>query len=144
MTWTREAIIEAIQAEYERTGLPPSCDEWRRGTDDHPPAIRVQRTFGSWRAGIEAAGLKPRTSGGLYWTKRRIIAAIKRWAERHDRPPTWDEWVKAGPYNPPARIVRHAFGSWNRALWEAGFFPRSSHGAVVRREPIPAHGGRDY
>lgn len=143
-SWSREAIIEAMRTEFERTGLPPSTERWNAATPEHPHASTVRRVFGSWGAALEAAELPRNKTGGLYWTHRRIIAAIQRWAQEHGAPPTYDGWEKAGPYNPPSRTVAQAFGSWSKALWEAGYFARTSHGHVRKGEPIPARSGRAF
>lgn len=70
--WTRERVIAALQREAARRGRPPTMKEWRRRngrplrlgqtwTAGHrPTAQTVVRVFGSWMAGLEAAGLTPK------------------------------------------------------------------------------------
>jgi hypothetical protein len=69
--WNRQRIIAAIQAWERRTGKPPLQTEWARpnrggsGLLDsrrarRPGSRTVARYFGSWNAGIEAAGFVPR------------------------------------------------------------------------------------
>lgn len=62
MYWTRERIVEALDEWADAHGSPPSMFEWRRSGDSHPPASVVQERFGSWRAGLAAAGMTPRPS----------------------------------------------------------------------------------
>ena len=77
--WTREAIIERIQAWNAIYGRPPSAEDWNpamareRGREDiarrwevdgcWPWVTQVQYRFGRWNAAIEAAGFTPRRSG---------------------------------------------------------------------------------
>lgn len=65
--WTPEVIIAAIQRWTVLHGETPSAREWL--TAEHasrrewPPCSVVQREFGSWSAGIAAAGFTPRRRG---------------------------------------------------------------------------------
>ncbi|MDQ3274644.1 MAG: hypothetical protein M3Q39_06325 [Actinomycetota bacterium] len=70
-------IVEAMRAWAERFGDPPTATDWNRGpsqrplnrasamrkdeTEDEewPSATSVVRVFGSWNAGISAAGFEP-------------------------------------------------------------------------------------
>lgn len=77
--WKREAIIGAIRLFVQRYGDIPTAAEWNPpmaralGRDDfadrferdgdYPQANIVQTTFGSWNAGIAAAGFTPRPIG---------------------------------------------------------------------------------
>jgi hypothetical protein len=67
--WTGDRIVAAIQAWAQRTGQPPTSEEWRQplsapvNTADglarrssRPTTARVIRVFGSWSESIEAAG----------------------------------------------------------------------------------------
>jgi hypothetical protein len=63
VSWTRETIIEAIQAFAVARGKPPTANLWNRRDErgSRPSSVDVVREFGSWAAGIEAAGFeKPR------------------------------------------------------------------------------------
>lgn len=78
--WTEEAIIAAIQRFASRYGSPPSASDFNPamaqaiGQKDHaerfyrdgdyPCARSVAVRFGSWSAGIAAAGFAPRPQGG--------------------------------------------------------------------------------
>jgi hypothetical protein len=90
-----------------------------------------------------------------YWTKGRIIAAIKAWAEIHGEPPTASEWNPKDRLAPawtrkrkaetpgrwPAlRVVQGAFGSWATAIETAGY-PRPRRGprrSSTLAEVVPA------
>lgn len=78
-TWTREAIIAAIRLFVHRYGRIPSAVDWNTtyarnaghpelaerfyADGDYPQTGIVQREFGSWNAGIAAAGFTPRGIG---------------------------------------------------------------------------------
>ena len=80
--WTREAIIRAIRDWAALHGEPPACADWspymarnayhdearaRRYEAEHhlwPCHDTVFREFGSWNAGIAAAGFVPRADHG--------------------------------------------------------------------------------
>lgn len=83
----RARVIEAMHEWNRRFGRPPMAADWNQGmatsgnypasrarraaaTDyDWPPVTAVQRLFGSWNAGVEAAGFEPLT------TRRPKVAA---------------------------------------------------------------------
>ncbi len=59
--WTKEEILSGLHAWIEQHGEPPAHSDWGRATQSHPMANTVTRTFGSWHAGLAAAGCaKPR------------------------------------------------------------------------------------
>lgn len=61
--FTRDRIVEILQAEAERLGRPPGANEWRDAGEGRPTERLVRKVFGSWNAAIEAAGLQPRRRG---------------------------------------------------------------------------------
>jgi transcriptional regulator with XRE-family HTH domain len=78
--WTEERIIKAIRRWEKLYGEPPAAPDWnphnarhilgdekrarRWETGEWPWFTSVVVRFGSWNAGIEAAGFKPRVPGG--------------------------------------------------------------------------------
>lgn len=59
--WSRQAIVVALRAWHERYGTIPTLHGWEVPPgDEYPPASIVQRRFGSWNKGLQAAGLTPR------------------------------------------------------------------------------------
>jgi hypothetical protein len=64
--WTSEKIVAAIQAWTKRTGVPPTAGQWDKTGGDVPNRATVCRRFGSWSAGIKAAGIEPRQQGHRY------------------------------------------------------------------------------
>jgi len=121
--WTRDEIIAAYQAEAERLGYPPSLEQWRRrkATLQRPSQQAVMTHFGSWNALVAAAGFRPQGRGSLpTWTRRKIVAALKREAKQRGRTPTMREWAKATSSHPNYATVVEHFGSWNAAIEAAG------------------------
>lgn len=57
--WTPEAIVLAIREWVEAYGNIPTSVDWWHASDHHPAKTTVQIRFGSWNAGIEAAGFDP-------------------------------------------------------------------------------------
>jgi len=58
------------------------------------------------------------------WPERRVLARLHAWSQEHGRPPTLEEWRRAGESHPSAATVRRLFGTWNAALVAAGFEAR--------------------
>ena len=138
--WTRETIIYAFELWHRRYLCSPTVAEWRRAGRDNPSATTVRSAFGSWNSAVEggrpasaAAGRGPRRparrssrarapeDGHALAAAARRRARCRRWAHEHGRPPTLEEWRRAGTRHPSAATVRRLFGSWNAALVAAGF-----------------------
>jgi len=117
--WSDQEIIAALHRFAEREGRAPIEGDWQTNGADHPHAGTVKDHFGSWRAGLAAAGL---TCDREEWDRERILEAIHRFARRHGRAPSSEEWCLKGPErNPTAAVVRRHFGSFTGALAAAGF-----------------------
>lgn len=72
--WGREEIIAAMRAWHARYGKQPRANDWIRVSEEHPTSQRVAVVFGSWNAGIAAAGFEPkrgRQAGG--WKPKPLI-----------------------------------------------------------------------
>jgi Homing endonuclease associated repeat len=63
--WNPESIVTALKAwASDHDGMAPSSAAWLpRMPEGMPPVSVVQREFGSWSAGLRAAGLEPRGAG---------------------------------------------------------------------------------
>jgi hypothetical protein len=110
--WTREEIVAAIRAFHAEHGRPPRKQEWEAGS---PSASMVLRTFGSFSAGVRAAGFEPIRESKL-WTRERIIDAIRRFERTHGQPPRPRDWVPAAPDHPGSATVYNRLGAGWR-LW---------------------------
>lgn len=126
-------ILESFREWAQMFGRPPTAPEWNasaeHGGRPWPSATNVINHFGSWSAGLRAAGFEPRPVGvkldGRYWPRERIIEAIRAWAAEHGSPPTVSLWRTAGETRPAVATVVYHFGSWNAAIRAAGLEPRS-------------------
>src|SRR5271165_5420166 len=94
MTWTTPDLVSAIQRYALENGTAPLHDDWSKG--DRPPyaptSSTVARRFGSWDAGLQAAGLTPTPE----WTQGAVITAMQRWAAEHGEPPLFTDWSRRG------------------------------------------------
>lgn len=126
--WTREAVIEAIQAFAREHGRPPLATEWLapmpyRGTQ-YPPASavysyaskrgggkRVNHPFESWADAIEAAGfprpkpghkVRPYGQGAHHMEKEFIVL-------RKEADGRWVEMEPVMAYSPETALTKAAF-----------------------------------
>lgn len=113
--WDRASVIAALQAFEHEHGRPPTQQEWRKKTSEHPGAGTIDRMFGSWTAAKAAAGLSTRRGR---WDRERIVSTLRAWATEHERNPRPNEWHEADPsaLRPSASSVTYHFGSWEAAL----------------------------
>lgn len=117
----------------------------------------ARTSFGAERARIPEPRC-PRCSdiAGTWWTRDRVLARVREWAEAFGEPPAmadWDLWFAehalhdraradrfrmADGYWPTTVTVIRMFGSWNAGIRAAGFSPRFRYGsrenAARRRE----------
>jgi len=138
-SWSERRVLEAIRDWAELTGSPPALADWspahavpehegaaryRSAPGRWPSASTVAARFGSLRAAIEAAGLRPareRANGRTSrWNLSAIADAMRVHARRTGQPPRRSDWEHAGDDHPAASTVYRAAGSWRRALEAAG------------------------
>ncbi len=72
--WTQERIVDAIVEWHLEHGRIPAAGDWSVASPYHPHAVAVTDVFGTWNAGIMAAGFTPRLA------KRRGV----RWGMAHE------------------------------------------------------------
>jgi len=78
----------------------------------------VYRAFGTWHAALAAAGYSPRLQR---WPPEDVIAALRQFARRHDRPPRVDELRSdSDPPLPAYSTIERRFGGFPQALSAAG------------------------
>lgn len=132
--WTREKVIAAIQRFAAEHGRPPRAVDFKSS----PSASTVQGLFGSWTAGLRAAGFEPLPAKrkGPVWTQEKLIAALQSFAREHGRPPAYSDFACS---RPAGSTIIAAFGSWSEAMRAAGFEPRPQGGPQPRRK---RHGRR--
>jgi len=132
--WTAPEMLVALRRFAARCGRAPTAREWPRLCADHPSAAMVSAAFGSWHAGLRAAGLAPRRPGR--WTDPDICAALRRLAAELGRTPHRSD-LHAGDCVPGHTTVRRHYGTLENALRAAGLQP-----AADAREHRPARAAR--
>lgn len=111
--WTQRRIVATIQDGYVQ-GLPLG----RPGFGKANFAAAVKRRFGSWHAGVAAAGLASRLPPRvpfLHWTKESVLEALLRHVTQGGQVcKVWRDNSKL--YN----AAKRHFGDWKSALAAAG------------------------
>lgn len=127
--WTPKSIIDAFDKWHETHGRAPSTHDWRKASYENPSADQVLQVFGSFDRGRRAAGLRYiRRNYVGPWTKAAILEAILKWHFEHGQPPKAREWFSPPEGFPSTGTVRRKFGSWNRAITQAGYPARRMGG----------------
>lgn len=119
--WTRDEILDRVRDFARQHGRPPGQNEFN-ALPGYPSSETVRRQFGSWNAGLVEAGLP--TFEPEKVTTEQIVAAIRRWNEKHGQPPSWMDWRTGGPDHPTSGTVGGVFRSFNDAVEAAGLTPR--------------------
>lgn len=134
LLWTRERIIAALHEFAAEHGRAPFAKEWRVASPRYPNAQTVERRFGSWNAGLEAAGLETRPAYAVpRWTKDEIANAMLDELVRTGRWPRLRDWQKVSDdKRPTATTVIRAFGTWTAAKRYAGWDERQSSRPIER------------
>ncbi len=124
--WTHDRCIAAVREHVSEHGRIPRAIDWKRAAPSHPCQSTFVIRFGTWNNGIRAAGFAPHEPWNTtprYWSRARVIFAIRAWATSHGRPPRTRDWFHAAPEHPNAVTVRRVCGSFNAAVRTAGFIP---------------------
>ncbi|KRT87142.1 MULTISPECIES: homing endonuclease associated repeat-containing protein [Bacillus] len=106
--YTKEELIEILQQRANELGRSPQKSEVKQ-------AGIIARRFGSFKKGLEAAGLSPHKNG---YTKEKLIEIVQQKAKELGRPPRMHEFKQANS-------VIHRFGSYKEGLKAAGLIPNS-------------------
>jgi predicted GIY-YIG superfamily endonuclease len=93
----------------------------------------VARVFGTFNAGLRAAGLALNKING--WKRDELIVQLKDYFKQHGRPPTANAWV-ADRRTPNFPAFKRVFGTWNNALKAAGFETKRSTKGQRRLLPL--------
>ncbi len=113
-SWKPEEILAALRAYAEHFGKPPAKQELEWPPTGYPSSRTVRRHFGSFTAGLRAAGLEPR--GAKRWSKDQIIEAMREFERETDFWPRATDWTVACEDWPAAGTVYNRFGGWQAAL----------------------------
>lgn len=125
VVWTAEQIVAAIRRWAADHGRPPTYSEWAPGDPRgrRPCSLTVLNRFGSWAAGLRAAGYEPGRPARSEWTAAGIVDALRAWAVEHGRTPAQLDWHLAAPGRPTTKVVIARMGSWSAAIAAAGLTP---------------------
>lgn len=115
-SWEPEAILAALCAYAEEFGRPPAKGELELPPTGYPSSRTVRRHFGSFTAGLRAAGLEPRGQRQRRWDAEAIAVAMREFRLEVARWPLPSDWVRACEDWPSASTVYSRFGSWKAAL----------------------------
>jgi hypothetical protein len=141
VTWRREWIerLGGVIVIDPDAVMPLAMQRDKNGGDGREALERMDRgePQRAERSESMANGKRPRG----YWTRERIIEAIKAWAREHGEPPGYNDWERGGSLDHPVSVtVAKKCGSWSGAIREAGFEPRTPAHRVPHRdaaEPEP-------
>ncbi|HYP55661.1 MAG TPA: helix-turn-helix domain-containing protein [Solirubrobacterales bacterium] len=112
-TWTPDEILVALRSYAKEFGRPPAKQELEWPPAGYPSSRTVRRHFGSFTAGLRAAGLESRKRE---WTRERIVEAMREFELETDRWPRSSDWLVACEDWPSASTVHNRFGSWQAGL----------------------------
>jgi len=110
----RDEVLDAIRTWARERGRPPTQADWTAPGDPRWPSyVTVTTHFGTWRAALEAAGLRPNRR---LWSHEEIVDALRRWTREHGRPPRQRDLVYGASGLPAPHTIRRRFGSYRAAL----------------------------
>jgi Homing endonuclease associated repeat len=115
-----DEVVAALRRDARRLGRPPRQSEWSTADPTRPDSSAVARRFGSWNAGLRAAGLTPVRRR---WEGDDIVAALRDWTAENGQPPLSGDWRQASAEHPSSSAVRRHFGSWQAAIEAAAPTP---------------------
>lgn len=118
---TKTMLIEDMQrVDDEQSGAlsQVTYDEHGKWT-----SMAVKRSFESWESACQQAGVTRPDKGPRTESSQELLADIRDLAEELERLPSRAEYNQRGDFSRQMAINR--FGSWNDAVREAGFEPRT-------------------
>jgi len=112
-SWKPEQILAALRAYAEEFNKSPAKNDLEWPPFGYPSARTVRRHFGSFTAGLRAAGLESREKR---WSAEAIVEAMRKFERETDRWPRSSDWNVACEDWPSMATVYNRFGSWQAAL----------------------------
>jgi hypothetical protein len=158
-TYSREAIVAALQRWNEQYGEPPTTLDWdpararrlrqpqraeRHEAGTWPTVRMVCGAFASFNEAVEAAGLRPRRAPSRVKPNlsdaTAITEAMVEWVRRYGDVPTMADWdpVRARRLNQAWRIARYEQDDWPSARSVTNHF--GSFSAAVAAAGLVARG----
>lgn len=115
--YSKEELITFLQQEAEKLGRTPRRIDFRYK--------EINEKFGSWKAFVESAGLKPSNQRGP--SNQELFSLAQKQANKLGRPPRRNEFQYEG-------LVKDRFDSWKDFLELAGLLSES---AGPSKEELP-------
>ncbi|AUX09314.1 hypothetical protein AArcSl_1685 [Halalkaliarchaeum desulfuricum] len=127
-------LLEELQRLADELGEPPSAAQMNEHGDYWASTYRDR--FGSWNEALAKAGFGPGERRDAQISEQDLLDELRRLGDASDEPapPTFEMMDESGRYG--ARTYIRHFGSWNKAVQEAGFEPE--HPREVREEELCA------
>ena len=117
-SWTPDEILAALRAYAGEFGKSPAKQELEWPPTGYPSSRTVRRHFGSFTAGLKAAGLEPRGKQRR-WSEEAILEAMRAFQRETDCWPKSEDWKVACEDWPSNGTVYNHFGTWQAALKRA-------------------------
>lgn len=118
--WTRERLLAALRRDAARRGRTPVREDWSKATRSRPNAATVAKSFGSWNAGLRAAGLEPNVERDK-WTDVTVLKALRELERGLGRQPTSSDVTRPPAGYPNNAVIRRKLGSWGAACRALGW-----------------------
>jgi len=125
--YTKEYLIQKLQQKAKELGRTPTTKDMRK---PYPSPKRYYQQYNSWDEAIIDAGLElnnrygylknnKRNSGEIYGKEKMIKILINK-SKELNRIPSYSDNMR-----PCVKTYINKFGSWNKALFEAGLIEES-------------------
>lgn len=112
----KEELLDIIKEYYKQTGKIPKARDFRRVIGKYPNPATYIKHFGSWNNALVEAGFKPCRP----YNKEELINVLRRYYKENSKIPRAQVFqFSKKRYPSPATYIKY-FGSWNKALIEAG------------------------
>jgi hypothetical protein len=118
--WTRERLLAALHRDAARRGRTPVREDWSKAIRTRPNAATVAKFFGSWNAGLRAAGLEPNVERDK-WTRATVLAALRELERELGRQPTSSDVTRPPAGYPNNAVIKRKLGSWGAACQALGW-----------------------
>jgi hypothetical protein len=117
MKYSTQHIIEQLQLYYVTTGKNPTKNCFTKKNGYISNWVVINR-FGSWNAGLQAAGLSItlHQTANNTWDKNSIIDYIKSYISANNRYPTSSNYCA-----PSTSTIKRYFSNWENAYEQAGY-----------------------
>ena len=99
---------------------PRQARNGRTARRSRPHSATVEKLFGSWNAGLRAAGLRPNAEPDK-WTPATVLEALRGLEQELGRQPTTRDLQRPPAGYPNRAIVRRKLGSWGAACRRLGW-----------------------